>query len=165
MPTNPVIPPTSLGGGPFQGYSPKQTIDNYKDSEQTRIRKVLRNSWNNQNAVGVINGRQRIVTPFRGAMNLGDFLVRENYSCNVPNPVKSSYGNRSLGMISGTLPQSCDTTGIAGASCNPKFVSDSSDYITYRKQKAMAQTYNDLSFGGDQHNASFVSLMAVRRGF
>jgi len=157
--------PTQLGGGPYQGYSPKQTINNYKDSEQIRIRKILRNSWNNPNAVGFINGKQRIVTPFRGVMNLGDFLVRENYACNVPNPVKSSYGGRSLGFISGTLPNMCDTTGIPAASCNPKFVSDSSDYITYRKQKAIVQTFNDLSYGGDNSSASYVAKMSVLRGF
>ena len=33
-------------GGPFQGYSPQQTITSYKDSEQVMSRRILRNAWN-----------------------------------------------------------------------------------------------------------------------
>jgi hypothetical protein len=153
----------NLGGAPYNGWSPQQTILNYKDSEQTRIRRVLRSSWNTQYATGKVNGYNRITTPFRAVNNLGDFLAREDYSCGGPNPVKSSYLGKSLNFISGTIPQTCDNTGVPASSCNPKFVSDSSDYTTYAKQKAINSMYNDLKNGGDQSNASFVPLKAVRR--
>jgi hypothetical protein len=153
----------NLGGGPYNGYSPIQTVLNAKDSEQTRIRRILRNSWNTQYAVGNVNGYSRVATPFRAVNNLDDFLSRENYVCGGPNPVKSSYLGKSLNFIAGTMPKTCDSTGVSGSSCNPKFVSDSSDYTTFRKQKAINSNYNDLKFGGDQSNASFVPLLAVRR--
>lgn len=154
---------TNLGGGPYNGYSPQQTVLNYKDSEGARIRRILRNSWNTQYAVGKVNGYNRVSTPFRAVNNLDDFLSRQDYVCGGPNPVKSSYLGKSLNFIAGTKQNTCDGTGVAGSSCNPKFVSDSSDYTTYRKQRAMNRNYNDLSFGGDQSNASFVPLKAVRR--
>jgi len=151
---------SSFGGGPFNGYSPQQTVTNYKDSEQTTIRRILRNSWNNQQALGTINGKKRIITPFRATNNLGDFLSRKNYVCGVPNQInadKPGWKNR-LGTIS-----NCDGTGVPAGSCNMRFVPDSSDYIRYRKQRAIGNTYNDLKNGGDKNNGSYVALMAVRR--
>ena len=52
---------------------------------------------------------------------------------------------------------------IPSATCNVRYVYDSSDYITYLKQKAVVQNYNDLTYGGDQSNASQSTLRAVRR--
>ena len=63
----------------------------------------------------------------------------------------------------GSIISNCDSTGVEGASCNPKFVPDSSDYISYKKRRAMNVNYNDNNFGGDESNASFVSMMAARR--
>jgi hypothetical protein len=57
----------------------------------------------------------------------------------------------------------CDGTNVPASSCNVKFVADSSDYVTYKKQRAVNVNYNDKSFGGDNSNASYVNLMAVRR--
>ena len=151
---------SSFGGGSFNGYSPQQTVTNYKDSEQTTIRRILRNSWNNQQALGTINGKKRIITPFRATNNLGDFLSRKNYVCGVPNQInadKPGWKNRLGSVIS------CDGTGVPAGSCNMRFVPDSSDYIRYRKQRAIGNTYNDLKNGGDNNNGSYVALMAVRR--
>jgi len=152
---------SSFGGGPFNGYSPQQTITNYKDSEQTSIRRILRDSWNNQQASGTINGKKRIITPFRATNNLGDFLSRKNYVCGVPNQVnadKPGWKNRIGSVIS-----NCDGTGVPAGSCNMRFVPDSSDYIRYRKQRAIGNTYNDLKNGGDNNHGSYVALMAVHR--
>ena len=52
---------------------------------------------------------------------------------------------------------------IPAAACNVKFVYDSSDYITYLKQKAVVKNYNDLTYGGDDSNASQSALRAIRR--
>ena len=146
-------------GGPFQGYSPQQTITSYKDSEQVMSRRILRNAWNTPYAADV--DKTRIVTPFRAVNNLGDFLSRQNYVCGGSNQVNASKPGWK-GHI-GSIISHCDNTGVAASVCNTRFVPDSSDYIKYKKQRAMNQNYNDLGYGGDQHNASYVSWMAVRR--
>lgn len=156
------IDPTTLGGGPYQGYSPKQTITNYKSSGDTTARTILRRAWNTPYATGTVNGYNRIITPFRAVNNLGDFLSRKNYVCGGPNAVNADRykrNNNIRGMIS-----ICDGTDVPASSCNGKFVSDSSDYTTYKRQRAVNVLYNDSKFGGDQSNGSYVPLMRVRRG-
>ena len=37
----------------------------------------------------------------------------------------------------------CDNSNVHASSTNVKFVSDSSDYIRFRKQQAMNRNYND----------------------
>ena len=128
-------------GGPFNGYSGTQTVTNYKDSAQTATRSVLRNAWNTMYASGTVNGHARVITPFRAVNNLGDFLARKNYVCGGPNQVNASKPGMK-GRI-GSIISSCDDTGVEAANCNPKFVSDSSDYVKFRKQQAINRTYND----------------------
>ena len=152
---------SNLGGGPFDGFSPTQTITNYKSGDDARMRTVLRRGWNTQYARGQVGSYKRITTPFRAVNNLGDFLSRVDYSCGGPNPSHSNVPGNSRGI--GSIPQRCDGTGIAASSCNVKFVPDSSDYTTFKKQRAANYTYNDLKFGGDQSNGSYVFRMAVRR--
>jgi hypothetical protein len=158
---------TKCGGNflsSFNGISPTQTITNYKDSEQTAIRTILRNSWNNVNAADSISGRGRVLTPFRAVNNLGDYLGRQNYVCGGPNPVNASRAALNKGLVIGSAISTCDGTNIAAGSGNSKFVADSSDYITFKKQQATNRNYNDFSFGG-YNNGSYVALMRVRRFF
>jgi len=152
---------SNLGAGPFNGYSPNQTVTNYKSSEDALTRRVLRRGWNTQYATGVVGNRNRITTPFRAVNNMGDFLSRVDYSCGGPNPAHTNIPGNSRSI--GSIPQECDGTGIAPSSCNVKFVPDSSDYIKFKKQRAVNYVYNDSKFGGDQSNGSYVPLMAVRR--
>jgi hypothetical protein len=126
----------------INGISPKQTLTNYKDGEQSLDRGVLRRGWNQINAIGTINGYKRVITPFRAVNNLGDFLARPNYVCGGPNQVNASKPGWK-GHI-GSIISQCDGTGVEGASCNPKFVSDSSDYVRFRKLRAMNKNYNDI---------------------
>lgn len=148
-------------GGPINGISPVQTINNYKSSEQIMSRRVLTKSWNTAYATGTFNSYNRVITPFRAVNNSGDFLARTQYSCGGPNP--ESAGKPGLARRIGTMWSNCDNTGVPASSCNVKYVADSSDYIKYKKLYAQNQNYNDSKFGGDQSNASFVPLMAVRR--
>jgi hypothetical protein len=144
----------SLGGG-IQGISVKQTATSVRNSDNVIARKILRTSWNNNN----INV-DRQIGAFRAVNNLGDVLNRQNYSCGGPNQVNSRpgiYGN------GGSIPQQCDGTGVVAASCNPKFVPDSSDYIKFKKQRALSNNYNDSKFGGDESNASYSAIMRIRR--
>jgi len=126
----------------IKGISAKQTLTNYKDGEQSLDRGVLRRGWNQINAIGEINGYKRVITPFRAVNNLGDFLARPNYVCGGPNQVNASKPGWK-GHI-GSIISNCDGTGVAGASCNPRFVSDSSDYVRFRKLRAMNKNYNDI---------------------
>jgi hypothetical protein len=151
---------TSNLGGPFQGYSPQQTQLNFKSSENVMTRRILRNSWNTSYATGTVNGKSRITTPFRAVNNLGDFLSRQNYVCggsNQVNPSKPGW----KGHI-GSIMSRCDNTGVPSSVCNVRFVSDSSDYTTFKKQQAMNRNYNDIKNGGDKNHASYVPLKGVR---
>ena len=152
---------SSLGGGPFRGYSARQTINSQKDSEHSVVRSILRNAWNGQYATNKYGNSKRVITPFRAINNSGDFLARNNYSCGGPNPTNKDKPGR--GSAIGSIVSQCDNTGVPASSCNVRFVADSSDYVTFKKQQAMNRTYNDLGFGGDDSNASYVPLMAVRR--
>ena len=126
----------------IKGISAKQTLTNYKDGEQSLDRGVLRRGWNQINAIGEINGYKRVITPFRAVNNLGDFLARPNYVCGGPNQVNASKPGWK-GHI-GSIISQCDGSGVEGASCNPRFVSDSSDYVRFRKLRAMNKNYNDI---------------------
>ena len=151
-------------GGPYNGYSPVQTINNFKDGEQTMLRKILIKSWNRDQAIGTVNERGRVITPFRAVNNSGDFLARTSNACTEkqPNPISSRPNLRGLSL--GTLPGGCgDTSKVPGSCCNNKFVPDSSDYIRFKKQQAFVKNYNDSSNGGDQHNASYGNIMRIRR--
>lgn len=152
---------TSNLGGPYQGFSAKQTIGNFQSGEHAVTRKILRDSWNTSYATGVVEGRKRAIGPFRAVNNLGDFLSRKGYSCGGPNPTPISKPGRR--HIIGNMINNCDGTNIPASSTNVKFVPDASDYIKYKKQVSMNRSYNDASKGGDEHNGSYVYLMRVRR--
>jgi hypothetical protein len=139
----------------IQGISVKQTANSVRNSDHVMTRRILRSSWNNSN---VTSGRK--IGAFRAVNNLGDVLNRQNYSCDGPNQINSRPGIHGNG---GGIPKQCDGTGVAAASCNPKFVPDSSDYIKFKKQRALSQNYNDVKFGGDQSNASYSAIMRIHR--
>jgi hypothetical protein len=149
-----------LGGG-LPGISPKQTMNNTKNSEQTMTRRILRDAWNTKQAQGSINGHNRVITPFRAVNNLGDYLGRDSYVCGGSNQVNATYPGWKSRI--GSIISQCDNTGVAASVTNNRFVADSSDYITYKKQNAINSTYNDIAFVGDKNNGSYVALMAVRR--
>lgn len=136
--------PTSLGGG-VAGTSVKQTKTNARGGEQALTRKIITKSWNTPYARGEYNGKNPAIGPFRLVNNLGDFLHRQNYSCGGSNQIRSN--RPGLRSISGTIPQSCDGSGVPASTCNPKFVPDSSDYIRYKKQRATNLNYNDTKSG------------------
>lgn len=146
-------------GGPFQGFSSKQTMSNYKTTELVSMRNVLRNGWNTVYARGTVNNQARKIGPFRAVNNSGDFLSRKNYSSGGPNPTNAS--RPGYGRLIGNLWSKPDASGIEASSCNVKFVADSSEYTKFRKQQANNRNYNDLSQGG-YNNSSYSALMRVR---
>jgi hypothetical protein len=147
-------------GGPFQGYSPQQTIDNYKNSEDVIARREVRRAWNTSYATGKHNDLKRIVTPFRAVTNSGDFLSRKNYVCGGPNPANNTHTGYKISLRG--IINSCDGTNVPSSSCNVKFVPDSSEYTKFRRQQAFNQNYNDVKNGG-YTNSAYVNIIAVRR--
>jgi hypothetical protein len=154
----------SVFGGPYNGFSTVQTVKGYRDTEIVNIRNILKDSWNGVSAGDSItntNGTfNRVTTPFRAVNNSGDFLGRVNYSCGGQNQINSRPGLN--GLIRGSIPQSCDGSGIAPSSCNVRFVADSSDYVTFKKQQAINRNFNDLKDGG-YNNSAYVNILAIRR--
>lgn len=133
---------TSLGGG-IQGISPRQTNTNCKNSDQIMSRTILRKSWNTPYASGSFKGLKSKTSPFRAVNNLGDFLSRPNYCSGGPNPVQADEpGRKHRSMVIQN-----DGTNIPSSTCNVKFVSDSSDYVRFKKLRAINKTYNDNKFG------------------
>lgn len=158
------IAPSSLGGGPYKGWSPQQTVLNYKSNQNVIERKLVTRGWNSVAATGAINGKSRIVTPFRAVNSLGDFLGRQNYVCGGANEVNvKRAGVLGKGVIRGIISH-CDGSGVPANSGNNKFVADGSDYIRYKRLRAANQTYNDLKNGGNKNHAEYVSRMAAHRG-
>jgi hypothetical protein len=144
--------------------------------EYENIRQTLKNSWNTTypSQLRRNNIKQSITTPFRAVNNAGDLLSRENYSCGGScQTFQSRPGLRGLRTRFGSVSVSCTPSAaystlqlnkdIPAAACNVKYVYDSSDYVTYLKQRAINKNYNDLSFGGDQSNASQSAQRAIRR--
>ena len=148
-------------GGPYNGYSATQTINNYKDGDVITMRRELRRAWNTQNATGNVNGYNRIVTPFRAVLNGGDFLGRTNYVCGGSNPSHLYRGG--IFQKFGSAISHCDATGVPAGASNSKFVADSSDYTKFKRQSAYNKNYNDRANGG-YNNASYVDWMHSRRG-
>jgi hypothetical protein len=136
-----------------------------KSSEGETLRFTLRRAWSNINVKPSINTYKRAITPFRAVNNAGDYLARMNYSSGGPNQVngvKQSIAG-AWKTSAGRVRAQDDGTNIQAASCNPKYVYDSSNYIAFRKQQAVNKNYNDTSAGGDEHNASYTAIRRVRR--
>jgi hypothetical protein len=164
-------------GGAIQGYMPQQTqtVDR-KYSEFEQIRFTLKEAWNTsyRNQLKESNIKKPLTGPFRAVNNAGDLLSRENFSCGGScQSFQSRPGLRGLRQHFGATSRSCIPSAIystlqlnnsiPSATCNVKYVYDSSDFTTYLKQKAVNNNYNDLTFGGDQFNASQSAVRASRR--
>jgi len=171
-----VINPKNAGGA-IKGWMPQQTQNGDKTyPEFEQIRFTLKEAWNTKypSQLRRNNLKKSITTPFRAVNNAGDLLSRNNYSCggSCQTP-QSRPGLNGLKTHFGAIQSSCVPSSsynslqliknVPPASCNVKFVYDSSDYTTYLKQKAVNKNYNDLTYGGDQSNASQSSLRAIRR--
>jgi hypothetical protein len=164
-------------GGAIKGYMPQATIKvdkDYKDFEQIRV--VLKEAWNTRYPAQLrrSNLKTTITTPVRAVNNAGDILSRLNYSCGGScQSFQSRPGMNGLKMRFGSVQSSCIPSAyysdiqldarIPAAACNVRYVYDSSDYTTYLKQKAVNKNYNDLSYGGDDSNASQSAVRASRR--
>jgi hypothetical protein len=102
-----------------------------------------------------------IITPFRKALHAGDQAGTRD---SAPSPDFKASNMVTRESVSRLRAQygGVHNDGKAVFSGNPRYVYDGSDYVRYRKLKAINKTYNDLSFGGS-NNGSYVALMAIRR--
>jgi hypothetical protein len=160
-----------LGGG-IKGRMPQPLIDHDNTDQFARTRFTLRDAWNTTTYSGSSN-RTRIVTPFRAVNNAGDILSRQNYS--VGGACQSFQSRPGLSGLRQRFGAKQDTSpsvvwsalqlnaAVPASTCNGKYVYDSSDYIRFRKNQAVNQNYNDLSFGGDQSSGSQVAYRSIRR--
>ena len=155
-------------GGAIQGWMPQSTqLTDKRYTEYEQIRFTLKNAWNTnyRRQLSANDLKQSITTPFRAVNNAGDLLSRENYSCGgTCQSFQSRPGLRGLSQRFGSVQSSCVPsaaynslqliTNVPAAACNVKYVYDSSDYITYLKQRAVNKNYNDFSFGGNDYKYS-----------
>ena len=176
--SNGAIKGSALGGG-FQGYMPQEVQTTEKGSFGSNvfenIRFTLRNAWNTNYKSQLLAARRvQISTPFRAVTNSGDLLCRDDYSCGGPcQSFQSRPQIRGLRQHFGSVSKSCTPSAlytanqiapdVPAAACNVKYVYDSSDYITYLKQKAMVTTYNNKSNAGNEYNAGQSAYRAIRR--
>jgi len=162
--------PKNLGGGlggGIKGIAPKPANVNTETQGLATNRLLLREAWNSTPySDNLGNKRRNIITPFRAVNNAGDRLSRENYSCGGScQTFQSRPGLNGLRGAFGAVQSRCDGSGVPPASCNVKYVYDSSDYTRYLKQRSVNRNYNDYSNVGNDSNASQVKFKAVRRGF
>lgn len=171
-----VVRPQNSGGA-IRGYMPQQTQNvDKRYTEFEHIRFTLKNAWNTTypSQLKRDNLTRPITTPFRAVNNAGDLLSRDNYSCGGScqsfqsrpglNGLKGHFGSIQNTCIPSAAYNSLQLlTNIPAAACNVKFVYDSSDYVTYLKQKAVNKNYNDLTYGGDQSNSTQSAIRAIRR--
>lgn len=165
-------------GGAIRGYMPQsiQNVDKrYPEFEQIRF--TLKNAWNTTYPSQLRNAnlpKRTITTPFRAVNNAGDLLSRENFSCGGScQSFQSRPGLRGLSIRFGGTSTSCTPSAsynslqlnrsVPSATCNVKWVYDSSDYIKYLKQQAVNKNFNDLSYGGDNNLSSQSAQRAIRR--
>jgi len=171
-----VVNPKNSGGA-INGYMPQSTLNTDKRyPEFEHIRFTLKNAWNTTypSQLRRDNLKQPITTPFRAVNNAGDLLSRLNYSCGgTCQTPQSRPGLKGLKGHFGAVQDTCVPSAaynnlqllnnIPAAACNVKYVYDSSDYVTYLKQKAVNKNFNDLSYGGDQSNSTLSAIRAIRR--
>jgi hypothetical protein len=161
---NPISGSRSDVGSNVRGYIPQPLLlTDTTTIAQNRF--SLREAWNTTYPLVLINANQRrIVTPFRAVNNAGDLLCRQTYSCGGPcQTPQSRPGLYGLKSKFGSISYKCDGTGVPPSSCNGKYVYDGSDYTTYRKQKAIVETYNAVSNGGNRYSGSQSAYRAIRR--
>ena len=152
----------SILGGGVPGNQP--VGGGYRDTafENARgvTRSVLRRSFGNLHNDGLESSPLHIATrgeskcgSFRAATMAGDVLGSVNAATNVKYGVEhNTVGQNfaSLNLNQGSIRRN----GSASYAGNPRHVYDTSDFVRYRRLKTINQTYNDLTFGGDQNHAT-----------
>lgn len=129
-------------------------------SFRERNRFVLRRAWSKLPA-NIIP--EPAIGGFRLANNAGDYLSRVNYVSGGPNMISTRprlpIVTRKDGGQRGSPNQA-----VPGATCNPKYVYDASDFIKYRRQKAINYGYAGLGQLADDTIGSDYSAGGANNG-
>jgi len=130
------------------------------------LRFKLREAWNGSAATGTVKNLTVAATPFRAVNNSGDLLNRQYYTSGGSTQTSSLRGGLTgwKSMVGAIQPHP-DNTGIPSATCNVRYVYDSSDYITFKKLQATNRNYNNSSFGGNLNSGSQSAFRASKRFF
>lgn len=139
-----------------------------QESSNSRDRFRLRRAFGNLNLNGIrqfqLQQNSFPITPFRAAFNAGDAYGSinkapwRNFQNNASNQINLP-NHHGVGDGTHTINTDHPRHGSYGASAsaysgNPKFIYDGSDYTKFKKLQAINRNYNDITFGGDEHNAS-----------
>lgn len=148
----------------IKGISVKKPYPTIGSQERGTTRRILREVWNGGNSAAAeyaIQGGAKCINQrsFRAVMNAGDLMSRKNYSCGGPDMIGS--GNPgSVKMTTkdgGQSKRNCNEAKdgcpngkqIPPATCNVKYVYDSSNYTRYLKERASNRGYT-YTIGGAQ---------------
>tara|TARA_B110000259_G_C13896534_1_gene355093 strand:+ start:35 stop:580 length:546 start_codon:yes stop_codon:yes gene_type:complete len=155
----------SSGGGIRGIMPPPMPLVNKEYNVYGHSRFSITNAWNTTYPSQLRKAsRNRIITPFRAVTNSGDLLSRQSYTCGGScQTFQSRPGLHGMSLRFGNISSVCDDTGVPPASCNTKYVYDSSNYIKFKKQSAFAKNYNDITYGGDDSHAAQSALRNLRR--
>lgn len=146
----------------IKGISVKKPYPTVGSQERGTTRRILRETWNGGNSAAAefaIQGGNNCINQrsFRAVMNAGDLMSRKNYSCGGPDMIGS--GNPgSVKMTTkdgGQSKRNCkqgkdgcpDGIDIPPATCNVKYVYDSSNYTRFLKERASNRGYT-YTIGG-----------------
>jgi hypothetical protein len=143
------------GGASGRGGGSGMEGGGERELERLFLRRVFGNRTFPNNAA--------VITPFRRYFNAGDTAgtVNSSPSPQMGNPINQA---RSSSMVSRLHASGGGTqSGSAFYTGNPKFVYDGSDFMRYRKLKAINKNYNDSSFGGSGGSTVAEALARVRR--
>jgi hypothetical protein len=147
-----------IGGGAGAGRGASSGMDGGGARGLDRV--VLRSAFGNR----IFPNNANNITPFRRFMNAGDTNGTVNSG---PSPLVGPSINQVKGnSLVSRLHAGGGTTikGNAFFTGNPKYVYDSSVYVSYKRLFMENRNYNDSSFGGDNNSASQSALRRVRRG-
>ena len=144
-----------LGGGASGGRGSNSGMEGGGQREIQRL--TLRRAFGNT----AFPGNPSVITPFRRYFNAGDTNGTVNsYPSRLLGATNQVTGNRMVSQLHAT--GGGNQFGSAFYSGNQKYVYDSSNYVSFRKLKAVKKNYNDSSFGGASRSSVAEALRRVR---
>lgn len=137
----------SILGGGRPGSQSKKIYD--KNSENNYNRSLLREAFGNSHLsssitspLNIVKNGQSKTTPFRAIMAAGDVNGTVNSG---PSPQLSQYNQiNSSSVQSVRAGKGGVRSGNSYYSGNPKFVYDGSDYVRYKKLRALLSSYDKV---------------------
>lgn len=148
----------------IKGISAQKPYPMIGSQERGTTRRILREAWNGGNSAAAefaLQGGNKCINQrsFRAVMNAGDLMSRKNYSCGGPDMIGSGNpgSNKMTTKDGGQSKRNCkegkagcpDGIDIPPATCNVKYVYDSSNYTRYLKERASNRGYT-YTIGGSK---------------